>query len=221
MKLTYLSHNHYAISDRTAGTLAREHATRHRLPRIGYEVDVPLPDGRMAVLARTTLTILDPVKNKRGWVWTVMPVLKAPLTPTEFYDHTTIHAAVATQTADILDARPKFGTPVPTNDSRCVRIVPHDLTEESITTAALAGRKVLCAEAMVATRERLATVNAATRRANFAALLAGADMETGVRSPIKANRAVRHSKESVKRGFRFTVDGLDGVYKISPLRRIA
>jgi hypothetical protein len=75
MKLTYLSHNHYAISDRAAGQLAKQ-TTRQRLPRPGYCVDVKLPDGRMATLARTTVCLSDPIERKRGWVWAVMPAFE-------------------------------------------------------------------------------------------------------------------------------------------------
>ena len=77
MKTRYLSHNHYAISDRTAGQIARTSpGNAGRLPRIGYQRTVQTPDGP-ATLARTTLTLSDTVKNKRGWVWTIMPELNS------------------------------------------------------------------------------------------------------------------------------------------------
>lgn len=71
--MKYLSHNHYAISDALAGRLARENTTSKRLPRHGYCVTVPFLDYGPCTLARTTLRLSDPVKNKRGWVWTLMP----------------------------------------------------------------------------------------------------------------------------------------------------
>lgn len=71
--MTYLSNNHYAISDKTAAVLAREHAAAKRLPRPGYQVDVKLSDGHPATLKRSTLLFSDTIRRKRGWVWTLMP----------------------------------------------------------------------------------------------------------------------------------------------------
>jgi hypothetical protein len=68
MKLTHLSHNHFAISDADAGRLAR--ASGHPLPRIGYEAEVPLPNGKKAWLTRTN-THYRADGTKRGWSWSV------------------------------------------------------------------------------------------------------------------------------------------------------
>ena len=65
MKLTHLSHNHFMVSDADAGRLAR--ASGHPLPRIGYEAEVPLPNGKKVWLKRDH----SPRHNKRGWVWAV------------------------------------------------------------------------------------------------------------------------------------------------------
>ena len=67
MKLTHLSHNHFLISDVDAVRLAR--ASGHPLPRIGYEAEVPLPNGKKAWLKRDHASSSSP--NKRGWVWAV------------------------------------------------------------------------------------------------------------------------------------------------------
>lgn len=84
MKATYLSHNHYAISDRDAAALAKAHATAKRLPRHGYQIDVPLPadwqkgqyTGETATLKRTPLTLGEMPKRKRRWAWTLMPHMR-------------------------------------------------------------------------------------------------------------------------------------------------
>jgi hypothetical protein len=80
MKLTYLSHNHYMISDANAGRLAKASpGNAGKLPRVGYERDIILPDGRRATLSRTQQSLLDPVpKRARGWVWTVRPINPLP-----------------------------------------------------------------------------------------------------------------------------------------------
>ncbi len=70
----YLSHNHYYVSDKTAGMLAKT-TNRKKLPSWGYEVTVILPNGEPATLARTTNSMFDAKKLKRGWVWTVRPEL--------------------------------------------------------------------------------------------------------------------------------------------------
>lgn len=73
MKMTYLSHNHYAISDRSAGQLAKSSpGNGGRLPRIGYERDVLHLDKKY-VLSRTTLRMGEMLTNKRRWSWTLMP----------------------------------------------------------------------------------------------------------------------------------------------------
>lgn len=73
MKMTYLSHDHYRVSDADAGRLAR--ASAHgRLPRPGHSIDVTLPDGARAELLRTPYTRAGHTDApKRGWVWAVMP----------------------------------------------------------------------------------------------------------------------------------------------------
>jgi len=67
---TLLSHGIYAVTDRMAGELARQ-SKAGRLPQVGREIRVILPSGKQAWLTRTNLTMLDRVKNKRGWVWSV------------------------------------------------------------------------------------------------------------------------------------------------------
>jgi hypothetical protein len=67
MKLTHLSHNHFRVSDADAAKLAR--ASGHSLPRIGYEAEVPLPNGKKAWLKRDYASTPSP--NKRGWVWAI------------------------------------------------------------------------------------------------------------------------------------------------------
>lgn len=71
--MRYLSHNLWVISDKTAGALTRA-TPKPTLPKPGYEKLVILNDGRKARLKRTTLTMLDPIKRTRGWVWTVFPL---------------------------------------------------------------------------------------------------------------------------------------------------
>ncbi len=66
MKLRHLSHNHYIVSDASAGILVREVNTK--LPKPGYEVSVVLPNGMPAWLKRTPYQL-----KARGWVWAVMP----------------------------------------------------------------------------------------------------------------------------------------------------
>jgi hypothetical protein len=79
MKMTHLSHSHYAISDRSAGQLARSSpGNGGRLPRIGYERYV-ICEGRKYVLKRTTLLCHEMPARKRRWVWTVMPSVIAPM----------------------------------------------------------------------------------------------------------------------------------------------
>lgn len=75
---TYLSRNHYAISDRAAGTLAKSSpGNGGRLPRPGYEREVVCSDG-LCILSRTTICrVSDPLPfrhRRRGWVWTLRPV---------------------------------------------------------------------------------------------------------------------------------------------------
>lgn len=65
MKLTHLSHNHFMISDADAGKLAR--AQGRPLPRVGYESEVKLPNGKKVWMNRTSAGSF----NKRGWVWCV------------------------------------------------------------------------------------------------------------------------------------------------------
>lgn len=68
--MKYLSYGHYAVTDKEAGRLAKA-TPRGRLPRVGYELCVDLPNGKRGWLTRTKLLMTDPIKNKRGWVWTV------------------------------------------------------------------------------------------------------------------------------------------------------
>lgn len=68
MKMTYLSHGHYSVSDADAGRLARK--VKRNLPKYGYELRVELPDGELAWLKRTPHS--GPGAPKRGWVWAVM-----------------------------------------------------------------------------------------------------------------------------------------------------
>lgn len=71
MKLTHLSHNRFMVSDADAGKLAR--ASGRPLPRIGYEAEVPLPNGKKAWLIRDHHVSYGSGigSNKRGWVWSV------------------------------------------------------------------------------------------------------------------------------------------------------
>jgi len=64
----HLSHNHYRVSDHDAARLARD--AGKKLPRVGYELSVVLPDGKKAWLTRTP-TRYYPGFPKRGWVWAV------------------------------------------------------------------------------------------------------------------------------------------------------
>lgn len=54
----------YAVSDRSAGALAR--GVKRKLPRPGYELRIALPCGALAWLARTPLQA-----SPRGWTWYV------------------------------------------------------------------------------------------------------------------------------------------------------
>jgi len=69
--MKHISYNHYMVSDREAARLAR--ASSHgKLPKHGYEIEVTLPDGRLAWLLRTPYRYRED-SPKRGWVWAVMP----------------------------------------------------------------------------------------------------------------------------------------------------
>ena len=78
LKMTHLSHGHYRISDADAGRLVRDNGQKS-LPRVGWESDVKLPDGRIASLLRTPMRYGGP---KRGWVWCVVP--RTHWTPSDY-----------------------------------------------------------------------------------------------------------------------------------------
>jgi hypothetical protein len=76
--MKYLSHSLYAVSDREAGRLAlASPGNGGKLPRIGYEREVVLPDGHSAVLKRTQLMFGELPHLTRRWVWTVRPTYSA------------------------------------------------------------------------------------------------------------------------------------------------
>lgn len=75
--MRYLSHNLYYVTDREAGKLAKA-SKKGRLPKPGYDILVMAYTGKgvwfEGWLKRTKLTMLDKIKNKRGWVWTLYPI---------------------------------------------------------------------------------------------------------------------------------------------------
>ena len=70
MKMQFLNANHYRISDRDAGRLAK--GVGRKLPKHGYMLVVVLPSGHRAELLRTPYRHAANAP-KRGWVWAVMP----------------------------------------------------------------------------------------------------------------------------------------------------
>lgn len=68
----HLSHGFYWLTDREAGQLAK--SAGKKLPRHGYEIQVPVPGHGVMWLQRTPARYvhhLAPKYNKRGWIWAV------------------------------------------------------------------------------------------------------------------------------------------------------
>lgn len=132
--------------------------------------------------------------------------------------NTTSNAPDAMQSA-IEDARPSYGTPVPTDDSRIVHVAPASLAVADIESAALTARQTLGQAEMADSRAASQRVNGIIIAHNARALFT--EGEAAMISPGRSNHKARGRRNAVKRGFRFTVEGLDGIYKLNPLRRVA
>ena len=69
----FLSHIHFAVSDKTAGAIARRFSNTGKLPGVGMELILgsALGEGSSFVLSRRSFLLSDKpeAKNKRGWTW--------------------------------------------------------------------------------------------------------------------------------------------------------
>jgi hypothetical protein len=92
------------------------------------------------------------------------------------------------------------------------------MTIPAIESAAREARQKLGSEAIAAHDAMRGRLNADIVAVNAAAFFGGSS-EAALLFPLR--RKAQGRKNSVKRGFRFTVEGLDGVYKLNPLRRVA
>jgi len=88
-------------------------------------------------------------------------------------------------------------------------------SDADILTQAVALKSGLTSRALHESREVSSSTNAVIASENFRHIWHGGGMD-GMLRPVKAGRVARNRKRQASRGFSFTIEGREGVYKLTP-----